>query len=821
MSIMSAVGGYSQISALNEHSGLDTAFSIIKDLFRIEWFLTVITHLFYTIASWMMAMIDFIFILVRQLCGINTDFSSLENVVENDAIFAFFFNERVVEIMRNLVILAIVVIIVMGIIAIIKSEFDAIKDINNTGKIDNNKGEIWKRIFTSILMLFLIPMVLFGGIILSNGVLQSLYNATSGAPNSNLSSQIFIASAYDANAYRIYAKKNKKVPITYNFSQNKDYSAFTEWDSSGSVDEIASSIKELKAMPAWKQGWATFEMFYTDSFFEMNIVDYYQASDTNNAYNESYDTYEDPYTHKKTSLKTYTYEYYVNADLIDYMMQSGKKVYYLTAQEVYDSCQKASVQLDMSWGSGELANQLQFLVNYDDGENPIKYVHTKDATDELKGSVFIACVQDYYKTTEKGKEVEKTFFRPIDYAHDKFSSLYLAKENQYVVARGLFDDAKYPTAIRKNNGVVEFYREKLNIPTFSTFFPHISYELPEGVTEEVGTRVIKKIVKWVSGVNLNDFVPYIYFDIDVMHLFGKSTKVVERLSDGGYSINYVFADSNKNALLEIFSLENNEMSKTYSVIFVNYIILFVALVIILRKLLYAVVGVIKRMVDIMFLYVMYPAAVATIPLYSNSSLQKWTKNMFKKVTSMYGLILGINLGLLLVPLSGSINLITAEMLSTMKISWLSGKFGVFLFNKLIQIFFYLVGFNFIFEIPIVVQRYVEDVAVKDQEKAQKEGKNSGKYKSAVSDPVGEGQNIVGQFKKSANDVKDFVSGRKLMKDLEKAKEYIPGSAIVSDLKQKRDNMTLQGKTKQVTKQAIENLKGNVKNGGADLKNPKK
>lgn len=731
--------------------------AVVKDVFNIENLLQTIAHLAYTLMSWVLSIIDFIFLIVRQIAGLNTDFSSLDTVIEGDIIFGFIFSDAVVSIMRNMVMLAIVVILVLGIIAIIKNEFNAIKDESNSGEIKNDKKGVWKNIFESILLLFLIPMILFGGMILSNGLLQTLDNYTRGhTSNASVGAKIFVASSYDANAFRAYAGGDKKIPITYSFNQVQDYSPVVDWDTSGRAAEIANNLAELKKQPEWIQGFATFSMFYTNLFYSMDTIDYLRlnSSAENNPYYSIYDK----------GIETYKYEYYANADAIDYMIETGTTLYYMTAQEI---AAKAS-QTQINTG-----NYYTFNVNYCDGLEPVTYEHLADATDEAAGAVYLLCVQKTYIDPESG--AEKTDYQPLINGKDGFVS-YAVEEGSYIVARGLFDDAKYPTAIRKVNGNIEFYREKLNVPTFASFFPHISYELPEGATEDVGMHITRTVIQWATGINIADFVPYIYFDIDLMHLFGKSQIRVSTLKGGSFLQDYTFKNSTAGVFLSIFELDNKQMSLTYNNLRINWIVLVLASIIILRKLLSAIFGLLKRMVDIMILYVMYPAAVATIPLYGNSSLGSWTKRMFGKVTAMYGFIIGLNLGFLLLTPISSVNLITPEMLaSNPAFAWMTnlfgiGGFGASVINRLIQILFYLVGIWFIFEIPKVVQKFVQAV---DQDKDK-----------GYEDIISSGEEVkkgVGEYYRK---VADVVSGRALVNKVNGIKDFIPGSAIVTDIKNK-------------------------------------
>ena len=253
------------------------------------------------------------------------------------------------------------------------------------------------------------------------------------------------------------------------------------------------------------------------------------------------------------------------------------------------------------------------------------------------------------------------------------------------------------------NGNVQCYREKLNFPTFSSFFPHISYELPDGAADV--THHIKNAIEYLTGINLSDFMPYIYFDLDFLHLFTKSEDRVWTLDGDEFFQDYTFKSTTHGVFTEVFVLENKQMELTYSNLRLNWIVLIFACVIICGKLLRAAIGLLRRMVDIMVLYVMYPAAVATIPLYGNSTLENWTKRMISKVVAMYGFIVGLNLGFLLLTPISSINIITPEMISTVPaFAWMVNLFGASgmaatIMNHFVQILFYLVGIVFIFEIP--------------------------------------------------------------------------------------------------------------------------
>ena len=751
--------------AMNISSKLELSASLVnKSFWEVLWQILkeniftavvrayeVVVMIIHTVCTWVLSVIDFLFVVVRQLCGINTDFSSLENVEKNDIVLQFITSKGIATIMRNIVAIAVVLILLFGIIAIIKSEYSAVQDLKSTGEIKNDKSGIIKSILQSFALIILVPIVLIGSIILSNGIIQTLYRATTGGADISIGTQIYLMSTYDANKYRIYAKNNKKIPITYSFNQmNQDaLNAVMDYDTDVKTSDLAENVKELKQASEFTQGLATFSMFYFDEFFDMDEIDtlqrFYGADDYEEGSTQTLTYYNLLYD---AGIRTYKYEYYVNADLVDYQLKTRTKIYLKTAEEAYESCLAANYETGITLDNDK--NAYVFEVNYNDGKNALRYESKKGAYDESKGAVFIACVQDYYTDANGNSQL---FYRPIHQNAHGFTSDYLGGENNIVVMKGVFD-TDYPTAIRKENGAIVYYRDKVNVPTFSNLFPRISYEMPEGATEHPTTAIITGAIKFVTGIDVHDFLPYIYFDIDFMHLFLKSESKItiggdNNSVDVGYSIDYLFSD------------KDVKVDQFYKTTRINIVILVFAIVLVGRKVLAAVFGALKRFVDIMFLYILYPAAVATIPLKGTSSFGKWVKQMIGKVVSMYGLVVGINLGLLLIPLSQNINLFKPSDFGDLPFVWMRDLSSGTI-NFLVQMLFVLVGMYFIFEIPKIVQPFVT---------------GNGKEENEV---IAQGEKVIKETSEIYKKAADVVSGRALKDKIKEAADWVPGSAIYKD-----------------------------------------
>ncbi len=740
-SIISKISGMLSVNTSSTLGALSDFDYLIKTIFARfgeiwSWLYGGIVDIVYFVFKFVLTVIDLCFVLLRQLIGINTDFSSFDNIIENDVVFEFIFSDNVITIMRAMLGLAIVVIIVFGIIAIIKSEFNAVSDPNNKGEILNDKGKVWKNILESCLLLILVPIVLFGSIILSNAVLSGLYNATSNGLDVSVGGQIFVASTYSANAYREYANNNIKYPITYSFNKVKDYDSLTSVDTTGGIADIEASVNSMKSQSAWVQGLATYYMFYLGETFSMTDVDYMQSLAKNNAYNNIYDA----------NIYTYRYEYYVNADLIDYMMLNNTKIYVMTLEEAYNSCQSAGVNTTIT----KSCSYYNLSVNYADSLDPIEYKHTTHTSDESNGAVFVACIA---QTKETGSGSIR-YFEPITGKNSNFSSTYLKDNNQCVVLRGLFDDGIYPTAIKKLGDTVYYYRDEVQVPSFLSFLPHISYELPAGTTQLGSQYVISKAIEIMSGVDIMEFIPYIYLDIDITHLFTKGTYTICSFNSGFY-LDYNFTQSK--AKLELF----------YDKININIVILILASIIILGRVFYALFGAVRRFVDLMFLYIMYPAAVSTIPLYGKSSLTNWIKQVASKLFSAYGIVIGLNLGLALVSISDSITFVTDDMISMSVFSSLPSGYTADFINRIVQLLFSLVGINFIFHIGKVISFLFFDENAKKADDAKDlsdEGKETVKGSIDVYKTAGK-----------------YISGKFLLDAVEDIKKFVPGSAIKNEI----------------------------------------
>ena len=113
--------------------------------------------------------------------------------------------------------LAIVVIIIFAIVGIIKGQYDAMKKNSAASPFDTLKS-----MFKAFILLLVTPFMTLGGIIVSDLLLQTLYKATNVSGAMSLGTQVFVTSASSANAYRVYAQKGKRIPITFDGTKSSE-----------------------------------------------------------------------------------------------------------------------------------------------------------------------------------------------------------------------------------------------------------------------------------------------------------------------------------------------------------------------------------------------------------------------------------------------------------------------------------------------------------------------------------------------------------------------------------------------------------------------
>lgn len=571
----------------------------------IDVVVTFLCKIFYFASKWMLFILDLLFSFIKQLCGLEMSYESLEKMVSKESDFVFNLlissTETITPIIKSLIGIAIALIIFFAILAVIKTSFDSLK----TKSPADIRGVVTKTL-RAFVLLIITPMLAIVGIIASNTILKSLYNATNVSNSNGISSQLFYASASSANAYRVYAQTGVKIPMTFDFTQEKEIlEYYKDKELTPEFKEYLTSTKNLI--------FTNYQEFQNDEFTEFSrLNDTFSATGSAAKRAEEYYMYYDRGSsyvngtganiYKK--ILAYKPEYYVMADVIEFCINTGTKAYFKTIEEMLDSI----VELDddnlfnsvISMYDIEFLNSdlkkimlghitntnteaspedssnntykkiykkenwrvIRFTSTYYDADNSstptrkmdIQYNHVRGETDELEGAKYVMCISKNVNIDS----VRYSYFYPLTIGYTSgadtgsFDSDYV-QMNQIISAKGIFSDGKYPTAIRQtaDGAEVQFYRHELTTVTIGD-----SSQVATGDMKAEEQSGIKKFFQKLQSL----LSPKINANIDtdqVAVAYTYEEIIVNNLASGTLSISYMFEDSFSNLLGGIITGASN------------------------------------------------------------------------------------------------------------------------------------------------------------------------------------------------------------------------------------------------------------------------
>lgn len=657
---------------------IDSAVSTVNGPSFITKILAYIVEFSYAIIKWIMYAVDVIFFYVKQLCGLEMDLTSASTALskDSDMVFNFILSNtgNIFNIIRGLIGIAIIMIIVFSIIAIIKNSLNSIKTDKPLAL-----GEIGRTAMKSIVMLVVVPIFSVMAIVACNVILKALYNATNVFNSNSLSSSLFSAASTPANKYREYALNNQRIPVYMNFEKQMEiiekYQDEKEYEKLWTYVNSDKNIMDETHEKLTNSGFMTFDDLYN----ETNLASYYQIYD------------HDPSQKNNVNFTAYRPEYFVMADVIDYAVSSNQTLYIKTIEDVLKNAQNAGVTVlsDMknTYGIDVETSYITFNSNYfdanEDGEPNIKkqfsYKHIKGSTDELSGAVFIVTVE---KTSSDGRIYYAPLTNNFVGRNDtEFTSDYIMK-GQIIVAKGLFDNSGYPTAIRKsqNGKNIIFYRDNMELVTLGKVDTAYTQD-PVEMDENGGIKnVFSKIVKWIKDrLNPLNVALFMQFNPKTnITSYVKTTEEINDLSDGGeLHLSYMFSDWLTGKLMK--DNVGLELRNLYNPASINFLILGFGSVLLLKTMCTAVFALIKRMYELVVLIICYPMVCGMIPIDDGTAVGEWISNYKRRLFMTYGLILGLNFVLMLFPVIESIEFFTLAEVSTTKHIRRIGKlfFGLF------------------------------------------------------------------------------------------------------------------------------------------------
>lgn len=666
-------------------------------------------QIFYFACKWVMYVVDVIYFYVLELAGVGSD-TSVFDAANSDLTFKLLLDnkELVTTIVRNFIAIAIVLILVAAIVAIIKQQSNSLKESGGGEKT----SDVLRRTFKSVMLIILTPLIAILGIVASSVILQSLFKATNLTNAKSLSARVFTVSASTANRYKQYAENGERIPIVYKFSGsnkkdaisyavtmagNETYPSLDYFDKNlsfggssiydpvdNSIVNASTSSNKYTAVENWRYN------------------TYYKYFDSAETYNS-----ESNYA-KYRVIDTHANEYYAMSDVICYALETMEEFYFVTIQElletlvtnnpdefenvvkdynirIMDSSGNHLISVSGADNSPNIAAMKSNIKNKSYGfirytstytSGTYEYVHVKDAVDEIDGAKFVMA----YQLMDETGGVTKYYYMPLVNGSEvggnsAFKSDYI-KNNCMITARGIFDTSGYPTAIRKTaSGNIMFYRDDLQLATegsMSDVATIDQIELEEEIDkEEEEQSFFEKVGSAVKGAwsSVKKFVTNIFnplklvpdLNIDESKLATTYTKVttsVYTMEDGKLQISYFFSDSLTSKLSsKLYGMDLNNLFEPMNI---NYVTLLVGSVVMFKIMITAVFALVNRAMNLFIMFLIYPIACATIPLEegdagkSSGSYKKWSQKFTQLLFSTYGLILGLNVVFIIIPVIDTI-----------------------------------------------------------------------------------------------------------------------------------------------------------------------
>lgn len=850
----------------------------------------------YTVAKYLLYFVDLLFSYIQKLCGLDMSMESLDEMLsaESDIVFNLLISGRdlVTIIIRNLIILAVVMIIIFAIIAIIKGQYDAMKKNSHISPFTALKTS-----FKAFILLLITPFITIGGIIASDLLLQTLYNATNVSGAMSLGTQVFLTSSTSANAYRIYAQNDKRIPIVFDNTKNAEINNYFD-ENSVSEGFVKYLLESKNSGGEVNPIYATYMSFLTSDFTRFSAINNVVYPNNGRVQREkkTYDTYYDFYVGAENEgnlsfkefrkIDSYAEEYYVMADVIDFCVQTGNTVYMKTIEQVLDSVASLNDDVDKESIFKLLLRQyeIKFYTSYDydaetgkydlydeiyvmppDGTVDPNYSAIEKYNNEVKGNnVIISFMSDYLALSDSGDPeirmqirvnhivgetnelrgakfiiatensvynsngVPQNYFEPLvngysNIGNNEFRSDYIRNGN-IIVAKGIFKDSKYPTAIRMDAGSkLVFFREDIEAEAVGQMGEYVSLSV-----EQKG-GLFGRLIKMIQALfDPSTLVPKVEVDLDAMQLtYEKSGNPaeVDTLVDGKIRLGYFMK---ANPTFPSSSKANNfcfAFTELYQAQKLNFLILLVGSFLLLRVCLSAITSLIERSYELFLLFLTYPAACATIPIDDGGAYNTWIKGYFARIFRTYGFLLGINFVLMIFPVIQNMTFFTQDEIGTTKIV---RRVGVLFFNVLTvrqitnlmnlatAVMFELVAFTLIETVPEVISTIVSGkesaLKIKDNNVFTKIKDTGKKFAMSVGKVVlpplkGLEYLTAGEAKKKnmRRQLKNKVMNSVGLDAFTDMTKFIPGIEIYKDASNKINQMKTQQAQKQAEKDLFEKL----------------
>lgn len=422
--------------------------------------------------------------------------------------------------------------------------------------------------------------------------------------------------------------------------------------------------------------------------------------------------------------------------------------------------------------------------------------------DEEDGDTFIICSYDesegkYYPILGRntGWSVSNLGFDYIDKIGIDIKTSYYAPDGHYpIIAKGVIDASGYPTAIKQVDGKILFYRT--NITTAQDVG-----ESALGQTRSGGEVTTIGYTKYTTG-----FWSAIGNSDKVAMFTGNSS--IDSMANSDFQVNFIqttqqYSITNAEDFESISVLE--EFSAFYTLESRQLFLFLLGFSVLLPMLFSASATVLRRILDLIFLVLMGPMAIASLSLGADQNpdgkskiFDTWKTYMTQTLLHVFGYIIAFNVYSILMSTILKMDLVGQ---STMDAIYRIGGLSQFVTENSIN----------------ALLRYVYIIAAAAAIKTSADLLinivTAGKVTNAFQTPMG--GDVMADIKKMAEQLKDafdavkgIASGQAatMLKDfaMETAMKAVPGGALIGKAVNAGQNLISQQKGKALEKSAISN-----------------
>lgn len=430
--------------------------------------------------------------------------------------------------------------------------------------------------------------------------------------------------------------------------------------------------------------------------------------------------------------------------------------------------------------------------------------------DEADGDVFIVCSYDevlgkYIPFLATNRKYSGTFggtnyYQYLeDYGYRIFTNFYDSPTNSRfaypIIAKGIINADLKPTAIRIQNNVAQFYRTDITATT----------RVEDDALQRVNASVETTTVGYVKYVNVTSFSNVANTNESHTMYIGSSDIMSYVNSNAAvYYIQYNnIYNLSKTDIFDGISVLD-EFSAFFTMSMQMHIMMILGFITLVPLLFKASGAVLRRILDMIFLVLAGPLCIAMNSINytdeEHNAYKQWKKYMISTLFSVFGLVISFNLYFIMVSTTMNMTFIQEGDATMQKIDMIGGLSFVTapLLNAFIRFIFIVVATNMIETAADMLLNVITGGKV-----TSSYGSALANGENAITSITNLAKSMKGDLSKTLNLARDVVSGKVLVEAKNALIESLPGSAIVSDVKEKVGGARNYLKSREIYKKAKE------------------